>query len=1078
MRSRRPLFLLLYTASGAAALVYEITWTRLLTLLMGQTVAAASTVLATIMGGLALGAWIGGRVEQRWAETEKRSRALTAYAAMEVLVALAALALPFLLAAAAPALAWAYDNGQAPVQFGLVRALLSMLLVGVPATAMGATFPMAVVWYAGVAADAGLLYSVNTAGAAVGTLATGFWLIPAIGVRATTWVGVVLNLAAAAGAGWLAATPSRPGTEARGEPCRIPPVKALETPRRRAALLACRPAISIATAAPGLAMAAATASGFCALIYEVIWTRLVALVIGPTTYAFATVVASFIIGMAIGSAAGARLVGRLKQPAVWLGATLAFAAAAASAAGWFAATQLPLLVAAQVAAADAAFGPIVTRQVLGTVLLLLPMTLSLGAAFPLALATASARHAATGAVAARVYVANTVGAIAGSLTGGFVLLPLLGLNLSLRVTAAVGLVAAAAVWAADPRGRAAGVRPWLGRTAGLACAAALLLLPAWNLNLLAGGAYKYAPYIGVADLENDLRTWRLLYLEDGPTATVSVRELAGQRSLVIDGKVDASNMGDMLTQRLLGLLPVLLHRQPDSVLVLGLGSGVTAASAIASGTTHTADIVEISPEVVKASEFFSKENGGVLRAPGVNLIIGDGRSHLAFTTRLYDVIVSEPSNPWMAGIAALFTREFFERARLRLKPDGVICQWAHTYDISSDDLKSIVRTFRSVFPESTMWLVGDGDLLLIGTNGAAIETHLEGVAARWQKAMTPDLLSDVAISDRHMPFLLMSLLVGGSSDLRKYEDGAAVQTDDRMALEFSGPRAIYGRSGEDNAIAIRQLAEHGPSARVARAEWDRATDQSWAAAGAMEMKADAYNAAYDRYRRALGLNSANAEALAGLSDAAAGSHRQNDARAWLEATATAEPANTNVRIELSRVLAAGGDMERAATVAAEAMRLAPNDFRPAEQLASVFADAGDGTRLGPLAVALVSRFPQLDKARFYRARAFMLNGDVQRTIDEIRRLVARRPDDVRAQNLLGVACATSGDRDCARAAFEAALRANPRDAETYVNLGVLRLQAGDATGAADQFAVAVTLDRSSTAARQGLMEARVALGAR
>ncbi|NDH64728.1 MAG: hypothetical protein EBY18_24470, partial [Alphaproteobacteria bacterium] len=360
-------------------------------------------------------------------------------------------------------------------------------------------------------------------------------------------------------------------------------------------------------------------------------------------------------------------------------------------------------------------------------------------------------------------------------------------------------------------------------------------MPSWDPQLLAAGAYKYAPYLGVADLENEFRAWRLLYHEDGSTATVSVREMAGQRSLVIDGKVDASNMGDMLTQRLLGLLPVLLHRQPESVLVLGLGSGVTAASALAPGATQRRDLVEISPEVVQASAFFSKETGSVLSAAGVNLIVADGRSHLAFTTRQYDVIVSEPSNPWMAGIAALFTREFFETARARLKPDGVICQWAHTYDISPGDLKSIVRTFTSVFPESTMWLVGDGDLLLIGTNGAAIESHLAALAADWRSESTSKTLWDVTVSDAQMPFLLMSLLVGGPSEMQRYSSGATVQTDDRMALEFTGPRAIYGRSVADNTAEILRLADGEPSSPAARAILARATDDAWAAAGAMEI---------------------------------------------------------------------------------------------------------------------------------------------------------------------------------------------------------------------------------------------------
>src|SRR5438045_6347493 len=158
-----------------------------------------------------------------------------------------------------------------------------------------------------------------------------------------------------------------------------------------------------------------------------------------------------------------------------------------------------------------------------------------------------------------------------------------------------------------------------------------------------------------------------------------------------------------------------MHRNRRELCVIGLGSGVTLGSAMATSLVQHADVVEISPEVVAASELFSTENDDVLHTPGVHLVVGDGRSHLQLTTRRYDVIVSEPSNPWMAGVAALFTREFFEAARSRLKPEGLLCQWAHTYDISPDDLQSIVRTFQSVFPPGTMLLVGESDLLLIGT---------------------------------------------------------------------------------------------------------------------------------------------------------------------------------------------------------------------------------------------------------------------------------------------------------------------------------------------------------------------------
>ena len=1070
----RRLFILLYAASGAAALVYEVSWTRLLTLQLGHTVAAASTVLAAFMGGLALGAWLAG-----W----RRASALRAYAVLEIGVAAAALLLPLALAASVPALRWAYADGTAPSSFAIVRVLISLVLVGIPAAAMGATFPIAAEWFAGSqrARDrdpygAGVLYAANTAGAAAGAIAAGFFLIPAFGLRATTWVGVVLNLVAAAGAWWLSTKHLTAESAKIAETTPVTKGKNASSP------------------APVLACAAVAISGFAALMYEVAWTRLLALVIGPTTYAFATMAAAFISGLALGSALGTRLARRTPRPAVWLAMMLVAAALAACVGAYVAATRMPLVVAAQVADPAVAFTRVVITQALGTAMLLLPMTLALGATFPLALAVAAGGASTVGGDVARVYTANTLGAIAGALAAGFVFVPAVGLRATFQTAAILAALCGALCLGTALRSRrwhGSGTKDGRGTRdqgpstivrllapaiVGVAAVSTIVLMPSWDRNLLASGAYKYAPYLGSDNLETVLRAGVLEYYKEGAASTVSVRRLTGTTSLAIDGKIDASNAGDMLTQRLLGLLPVLLHGNAQDIAVIGLGSGVTVGSALAPGTVRRADVVEISPEVVEASHFFDRESGGALSLPGVRLIVGDGRSHLLLTPQRYDVIVSEPSNPWMSGVAALFTREFFEGARARLNPGGLLCQWAHTYDISPQDLQSIVATFASVFPQGTMWLVGEGDLLLIGTATGSITSRLDQIARGVRKGTAAQTLATVGIAESSAAFDLLSLYTGGPREIELYGAGALVQTDDHTALEYSAPRGIYGRTATDNAAAIRALGGDLPA--PVRAAFSTATDVDWASRGRMQLKAEAYGVAYEAFRRALALNSRNADALAGLSDAAAGAHKQADGLDVLNAIAGREPGNARVRVELSRVLAAAGDFDRAIATATDAVRLIPDDPQAGEQLASVVADAGDADRLERLAESLAVRFPDRPEPQYYLASALFLRGRAEDAMAAVRHVTDTHPDHARAQNLLGAACATLNRRDCAQAAFEASLRASPRDPSTYVNLAQFSLQSSNPEAAARYFAEALSIDPALVAARDGLAQARSFLDAR
>jgi spermidine synthase len=233
----------------------------------------------------------------------------------------------------------------------------------------------------------------------------------------------------------------------------------------------------------------------------------------------------------------------------------------------------------------------------------------------------------------------------------------------------------------------------------------------------------------------------------------------------------------MLTQRLLGLLPVALHGQAHEICVIGLGSGVTLGSALAPGDVRHADVVEISPEVVEASHLFDRENGSVLAHPAVRLIVGDGRSHLLLTPRKYDVIISEPpTHGWPESRRSSPVSS--SRRRAQTGPDGLLCQWAHTYDISQEDLQSIVRTFASVFPQGTMWLVGEADLLLIGGPGADVRSRLAALPSRLRNPSTAGMLATVNVRVADAPFDLLSLYKGGPDELNRY-GGNAVDPDRR-----------------------------------------------------------------------------------------------------------------------------------------------------------------------------------------------------------------------------------------------------------------------------------------------------------
>ena len=1062
----RRLFRILYLLSGAAALLYEVVWLRLLTLSMGHTSRAVGILLAAFMGGLAVGAWTAGRS----ASSMTPPRALRAYAVLEAFIATCALILPALLAAAHPILQWVYGGDNAG-SFEITIALLALVLLAVPTAAMGATYPVAVRWIEGadrsnrsersMAFDAGGLYAVNTVGAALGAGLTGFALLPLLGIRGTTMVGVLLNAVAAGGALLLAKRqPAHERTRADVEPATPERSRAvarrLQTARGEKQV----EAVPVVSRRVGFRIVATALgiSGCVALVYQVTWTRTLAMVLGPTTYAFSAMVVAVITGLAIGSAVAAWRAPRSPVRAMtWLGFVMIAAAAAALAAS-IAIDRLPLVVASLVSRPDVTFGAVLAMQVALAIAIQLPMSIAFGAAFPLAIAAADSTPATVPRDASVVYATNTLGAIVGAIAASFVLIPTLGIQGSVRVAAIVAAVAGAVIaWRAQS-GSPVRIAAMLG---GAVTVALALAAPEWNVARLANGSYRYAPAFAAGDIETGLEAGRLVYYREGAAGTVSVRDVPGARSLAIDGKVDASNAGDMLTQKLLAHLPLLLHPNPRRVCVIGLGSGVTLGASL----THPVDrvdVVEISPEVVEASSFFAAENHNALNDPRTELIIGDGRSHLLLSTEQYDVIISEPSNPWMAGVATLFTREFFLAARARLAPGGILMQWAHTYSISDDDLRSIVATFASVFPDGSAWLVAESDLLLVGATGPIIALD-QDISAAWSRPGVADDLAEAAVRD---PFSVLSLYVAGGSELQHYARDALIQTDDRLLLEYSAPRTTYGFFQRANVQRLRDVERSArqPQA-VARARAE-ATPAEWRNRGLMQLKAGAADLAYADLRNAVMRAPSDAEALQGLARAAARSGRLEGTERLLSQIGTV-PA----LVELSFLRAVLGRVDEAIGAARDAVVRNPTDRNALVQLASMYADAGDED-------ALVRLIELVEQARVDRAvllycqmRLAYLRGDFQEAAQLGEALAERDPADVKVHNLLGSAYAALGRYDRARQALEASLQITPTDPGVLVNLGTVALRANDPVLASERFSEALFLSPTHSGALDGLAEA-------
>jgi len=680
--SRGALYLV-FTASGFAGLIYESIWTQYLKLFLGHAAYAQSLVLAVFMGGMALGAAGCARLSARLANP------LMLYAMVEALVGLAALVFHPMFVALTD---WSYDlllpALGTPALALVAKVALCSLLILPQCVLLGATFPLmsaALVRAAPRAAGESLamLYFTNSLGGAIGVLASGFLLIAALGLPGTLRTAGVINLAVALAVALIA------------RPLQFASVGAA-APRSRGT---------------DVLLAVALFTGLASFIYEISWIRMLSLVLGASTHSFELMLATFILGLALGGLAVRRRIDAAAEPVrllAWVQIAMGLAAAA----------TLPVydatfsLMEALMHALARTEGGYLLFNVSGAALaalVMLPATFCAGMTLPLITAALLRRGRGEAAIG-QVYAANTLGAIAGVVLAVHVGLPLLGLKGTLLagalIDAALGLALLAQLGA--PRAYA-----------GALCAAvfvALALGVELDPNKMTAGVFRYG------DLASS-RNAAVLFNKDGKTATVHLVKYPEATSLRTNGKSDGSiNLDrngprgtDEITMVLTGALPLALKPDIRSAAVIGIGTGLTTHTLLQHLDLERVDTIEIEPAMAEASRGFAPRNSGAFADPRGTLVIDDAKSYFSTHARRYDLVVSEPSNPWVSGVASLFTREFYRRVRPHLNDDGLLVQWFQLYEIDASLVATVLGALGEVFPHYAIYAPSDHDLLIVAS---------------------------------------------------------------------------------------------------------------------------------------------------------------------------------------------------------------------------------------------------------------------------------------------------------------------------------------------------------------------------
>ena len=758
-----PFLILLFAASGSAALIYEIVWFQMLGLVIGSSAISLGVLLGTFMGGMCLGCLALPRL------ISARRHPLRVYALIEFSIGVIGVAVVWYM----PYVDEVYIAVARGGSFGIVlRAVVSGICLLPPTVLMGATLPAIARYVKSTPTGIswlGFFYGGNIAGAVFGCLFAGFYLLRFYDNATASYVAAAINVGTALVSLALSM---------------FAPHMAPSTAETLAPVERVPGAWSIYLAI-GL-------SGATALAAEVVWTRLLSLLLGGTVYTFSIILAVFLIGLGIGSSIGSFLARTSNQPKVALGWCQFLLAGAIAWTAFVMATSLP-------------FWPInifvKTNQwhvfqldLMRCLWAIFPATCLWGASFPLALAAVASKGSDPGRLVARVYAANTLGAIAGALLASLVLIRLMGTQHAQKVLIATSAFAAlfALIPSARFLSRPSAVDGNAGTTSGrifgglsVMGAVAVTVWLIWHVQetpwqLIAyGRSIMTQTYLG-----------KILYMGEGMNSSVAVTELDdGTRNFHVSGKIEASSEPqDMCLQRMLCHLPALIHPNPKSVLIVGCGAGVTSGSFLVYPSIERVVICELEPLVPQVvAEYFGKENYDVVKNPKVQIVYDDARHFVLTTNEKFDIITSDPIHPWMKGSATLYTKEYFELCKKHLNPGGVITQWVPLYESNEDVVRSEFATFFEAFPHGTVWgndKNGEGyDVVLLG-QAEPTKIDVEAMQARLNQPDHKRVVGSLEDIGKGSSIRLLATFAGLASDLEKWLKGAEINHDRNLRLQY------------------------------------------------------------------------------------------------------------------------------------------------------------------------------------------------------------------------------------------------------------------------------------------------------